>query len=65
MGGYRLADTQFVTDHLIQFGAEEVPRHVYKRRLAEAIAEEAVWDVWPKERAVSGEEVLTSIARQT
>lgn len=61
-GGYRLADTQFVTDHLIQFGAEEVPRHVYKRRLAEAIAKEAVWDVWPRERTVCGENVLAALA---
>lgn len=62
-GRYRLADTQFVTDHLIQFGAEEVPRHVYKRRLAEAIAAEAVWNVWSREQAVSGEEVLASLAQ--
>ncbi|WP_036266925.1 leucyl/phenylalanyl-tRNA--protein transferase [Methylobacterium sp. 10] len=59
-GGYRLADTQFVTDHLIQFGAEEVPRHIYKRRLIEAIAREAVWDIWPKGQAVSGEKVLAA-----
>ena len=62
-GGYRLADTQFVTSHLTQFGAEEVPRHVYKRRLAEAIAEEANWDVWPTERPTTGETVLAALAK--
>lgn len=59
-GGYRLADTQFVTDHLRQFGAEELPRHVYKRRLAEAIAYEATWEIWPGDHAVSGEAVLAA-----
>ncbi len=43
LGGYRLADTQFQTEHLQQFGVEEMPRHVYKRRLADAIAEPADW----------------------
>ena len=38
-GGYRLADTQFLTEHLSQFGVEEVPRHIYKRQLAAAITE--------------------------
>jgi len=33
-----LLDTQFVTDHLAQFGAIEVPREEYRRRLKEAIA---------------------------
>src|SRR3954468_19004592 len=35
-GGFRLLDTQFVTEHLLQFGAVEVPRRVYKRLLREA-----------------------------
>lgn len=61
-GGYRLADTQFVTDHLLQFGAEEVPRHVYKRRLAEAITGDADWDVWPRGVVVDGHTALAAIA---
>lgn len=60
-GGYRLADTQFVTDHLLQFGAEEVPRHVYKRRLAEAIAWRADWNVWPRETVMSGAAILMAL----
>jgi leucyl/phenylalanyl-tRNA---protein transferase len=37
LGGFRLLDTQFVTTHLSQFGAEELPREEYKERLAAAL----------------------------
>ncbi|MEJ0019272.1 MAG: leucyl/phenylalanyl-tRNA--protein transferase [Acetobacteraceae bacterium] len=37
LGGFRLLDTQFVTTHLAQFGAEELPREEYKARLAHAL----------------------------
>jgi leucyl/phenylalanyl-tRNA---protein transferase len=43
LGGFRLLDTQFVTDHLAQFGAEEIPREVYKQLLAGAVDIPAVW----------------------
>jgi leucyl/phenylalanyl-tRNA---protein transferase len=43
LGGYRLLDTQFVTAHLTQFGAEEIPRDIYKSRLAESLAVPTVW----------------------
>lgn len=59
-GGYRLADTQFLTDHLSQFGVEEVPRHVYKRRLAEAIEYEARWDIWPPDAVLTGADMLAA-----
>jgi leucyl/phenylalanyl-tRNA---protein transferase len=36
-GGFTLLDTQFVTDHLQRFGAVEIPRADYRRRLAKAI----------------------------
>lgn len=61
-GGYRLADTQFVTDHLAQFGAEEIPRHAYKRRLAAALECEADWNVWPGDGSVTGEQALLALA---
>jgi len=61
-GGYRLADTQFVTDHLAQFGAEEIPRHAYKRRLATALDGEADWGIWPGDGSVSGEQALLALA---
>ncbi|GJD59200.1 leucyl/phenylalanyl-tRNA--protein transferase [Methylobacterium dankookense] len=59
--GYRLADTQFVTDHLAQFGAEELPRHIYKRRLAEALAYGADWDSWPSDGSASGVRALAAL----
>jgi leucyl/phenylalanyl-tRNA--protein transferase len=37
LGGYRLLDLQFVTPHLAQFGAIELPRTQYHRQLAEAL----------------------------
>ena len=40
-GGFRLLDTQFVTEHLLQFGAVEIPRREYQTRLAAALREEA------------------------
>jgi leucyl/phenylalanyl-tRNA--protein transferase len=36
-GGFVLLDTQFVTEHLEQFGAIEIPRAEYRRRLAAAL----------------------------
>lgn len=42
-GGYRLLDTQFVTDHLRTFGGIEIPREDYELRLAEALDHEADW----------------------
>ena len=43
IGGYRLLDTQFVTTHLSQFGAVELPRTEYKSLLAAAVEAEAHW----------------------
>ncbi len=36
-GGYRLFDTQFITDHLKTLGAIEVPRAQYQKQLCEAL----------------------------
>jgi leucyl/phenylalanyl-tRNA--protein transferase len=35
--GFALLDTQFVTEHLSRFGAVEIPRTEYRRRLAAAM----------------------------
>jgi leucyl/phenylalanyl-tRNA--protein transferase len=43
LGGFRLLDTQFVTAHLAQFGAVEVPRDEYKAWLAQALEAPARW----------------------
>jgi len=47
LGGFRLLDTQFVTSHLAQFGAEELDRDVYKSRLAHAITVPAQFPAEP------------------
>ncbi|MHA1597893.1 MAG: leucyl/phenylalanyl-tRNA--protein transferase [Alphaproteobacteria bacterium] len=39
--GFRLLDTQFVTDHLVRFGAMEIPARHYQMRLQEALETEA------------------------
>jgi leucyl/phenylalanyl-tRNA--protein transferase len=40
-GGYRLLDAQFMTEHLTQFGAVEISRLDYHRRLALALSADA------------------------
>jgi leucyl/phenylalanyl-tRNA--protein transferase len=40
-GGFRLLDAQFMTGHLTQFGAQEISRLDYHRRLGLAISTEA------------------------
>jgi len=40
-GGYRLLDAQFMTEHLTQFGAVEISRSDYHRRLKGALAQGA------------------------
>ena len=42
-GGYRLLDTQFLTEHLARFGTIEIPRTEYLGLLRRAIACEAYW----------------------
>ena len=43
LGGFRLLDTQFVTHHLSQFGAIEIPRDAYKTLLAASVEVPARW----------------------
>jgi leucyl/phenylalanyl-tRNA--protein transferase len=47
LGGFELLDAQFVTTHLAQFGAVEIPRDEYKLRLARAVEVPARWLVDP------------------
>jgi leucyl/phenylalanyl-tRNA---protein transferase len=47
LGAFRLLDTQFVTAHLAQFGAQEIGRDDYKRCLAAAVAAPAHWSIAP------------------
>ncbi len=52
-GGFTLLDTQFVTEHLSQFGALEIPRGEYRRRLAAALAVQADFGGVDQDRAVA------------
>ncbi len=45
--GFELFDTQFLTDHLASLGAIEIPRHDYRKRLAEAMAGSASFGATP------------------
>ena len=57
-GGYRLLDTQYVTDHLKTFGAVEVGKRRYHRLLEDALIGEADFGALATDRPVSGAEVL-------
>ncbi len=60
-GGFQLLDTQFVTEHLSRFGAIEIPREEYHRRLALAGAVEA--DFYRLPAGTGGAGILQSITQ--
>ncbi len=62
-GGYRLLDTQFVTDHLRTFGAIEVPKRRYHRLLEDALEGEGDFGALPLDRPMRGEEALAIIGK--
>lgn len=47
LGGFTLLDTQFITEHLRQFGTIEIPREAYKAQLAAAIDQPSDWESAP------------------
>lgn len=47
-GGYRLLDTQFVTDHLRTFGGIEIPREEYEVLLADALGHHGDFYAWDR-----------------
>ena len=53
-GGYRLLDTQYVTEHLTTFGAVEVPKRRYHRLLEEALIGEGDFAALPLGSRSSG-----------
>jgi leucyl/phenylalanyl-tRNA--protein transferase len=53
-GGFRLLDAQFSTEHLASLGAVEIPRDIFRLRLAEALDFQANFGAWPSETAMSG-----------
>jgi len=61
LAGFQLLDTQFVTDHLRQFGAREIPRDDYHMRLERALDYSVDFSLGG--RTPSPEEVLQSITQ--
>ena len=57
-GGYRLLDTQFVTDHLKTFGAVEVSRRQYHKLLEAAIGGEIDVSAWCADTPMCGADAL-------
>lgn len=55
LGGFRLLDTQFVTNHLAQFGAIEIPRDAYKALLAAAVEAGGRWIAAPEPQTLTAE----------
>jgi leucyl/phenylalanyl-tRNA--protein transferase len=63
-GGFKLLDTQFVTDHLRTFGAIEVPRRQYHKLLEMALIGEGDFAALDVRRPVSGAQALALLARE-
>jgi leucyl/phenylalanyl-tRNA---protein transferase len=60
-GGFKLLDTQFVTDHLKGFGAVEVPRRQYHKLLEAALGSDGDFGALPTNRPVTGQEALAQL----
>lgn len=43
LGGFQLLDTQFMTDHLAQFGGVEITAQLYEQQLQTVIQKSATW----------------------
>jgi len=63
VGGFKLLDAQFITDHLESMGAVEVARPDYQDLLASAVAAHAQFYCWPSDGVVDGGVVLQSISQ--
>jgi leucyl/phenylalanyl-tRNA--protein transferase len=61
VGDYRLLDTQFITEHLEQFGTTEITRADYRRRLGRAWTAQA--DFYRLAAGATGAEVLQAISQ--
>jgi leucyl/phenylalanyl-tRNA--protein transferase len=62
-GGYRLLDTQFVTDHLLSLGAVELPRSQYHLLLNNALQIDGDFLAWQKGEAKTGADILAELAK--
>jgi leucyl/phenylalanyl-tRNA--protein transferase len=61
-GGFKLLDTQYVTEHLKTFGAFEVPQRHYHRLLEIALDGEADFGALGLGQPVSGAQALAQLA---
>lgn len=61
-GGFSLLDAQFITPHLAQFGAIEVPRKAYQHLLESALTVDGNFHIWPKGQRVDGQTVMETLA---
>ena len=61
LGGFILLDTQFITNHLLQFGAVEITRAAYHSRLASALS--VVGDFNLSGKSLTSATVLQSITQ--
>jgi leucyl/phenylalanyl-tRNA---protein transferase len=62
-GGFSLLDTQFVTDHLRQFGTVEIERDEFHTLLEKALAHQATFHALPLD--ASPQRVLDIVQRRT
>jgi leucyl/phenylalanyl-tRNA---protein transferase len=60
-GGFRLCDTQYVTEHLKTFGAVDVPKKRYHRLLEEALVGDADFAALPLDRPLRGDDALAQL----
>jgi leucyl/phenylalanyl-tRNA--protein transferase len=60
-GGYALLDAQFQTEHLSRFGAVEISRADYRRRLSRALARDADFFALPPR--LTGAQALQAISQ--
>ncbi|HVV78231.1 MAG TPA: leucyl/phenylalanyl-tRNA--protein transferase [Pseudolabrys sp.] len=57
-GGYRLLDSQFITEHLKTFGAYEVSRRQYNKMLDNALTGDGKFEALSANEPVSGDRAL-------
>ena len=62
VGRYRLLDAQFMTDHLMRFGAEALTRREYQERLARALDQEGDFSALPR-ATETGAQALQAISQ--
>lgn len=60
-GGFTLLDTQFITEHLKQFGACEIPADDYRKQLSMAVGIKADFNYWPA-AGVAGASALQPVS---